>query len=285
MIKAMIKDNELKKWIESAHFIFEIFEGRYDVYPLAKKWIDEWFERGKFTVLEDDKRRLDNLKASFNYKAFGIQDNAMKTRIDSQFTEILTTIKNGQRANVVGFAVAPYLITWDFRRFKEYFRKVGNFSVPNYFQSLSKFIEEKREEFKKWRKKKLVDDKIDETPVIAIFNNLNNKLKQLGIKDQNEPVGTAKLLHILAPSYFPLIDNPIAQAVGLKNRGESLSSSHYFKWIIYLQNWFMPRREIIESVETEFNQSILKLVDEGFYVMSSINLSLRLVELGVIPQG
>ena len=107
---------------------------------------------------------------------------------------------------------------------------------------------------------------------------------QLGI-NQNEPVGTAKLFHILVPNFFPLIDNPIAEAVGLKKHGDSLTSSDYYKWMIYLQNWLRPRLAIFKQVETEFNLPILKLVDEGFYVMSSIKLSLRLAELGVIPGG
>jgi len=279
----MIGDDELKKWIESAHSIFEIFEGRYDAYPLANKWVDEWFQSGKFIILEEDGRRLEILKANFDYEAFGIQDNTMKNKINNQFTELLTMIKNGQKENSIGFAISPYLFTWNFQRFKEYFRRKRNFSILEYFEGLSKFVGEKKEDLHELRKKQLIVDKIDENAVTTIFNEINNTLKQLGI-NQNEPVGTAKLLHIVAPYFFPLIDNPIATAVGLKNRRVSLTSSDYYNWMIYLQNWLKPRYSIVKDVEKEFKLSILKLVDEGFYVMSSINLSLRLAELGVIPR-
>lgn len=280
----MIEDNELKKWVESTHCIFEIFEGRYDAYPLAKKWVDEWFQTGKFVVLESDKRRLENLPSNFDYEAFGIQDATTKNKINDQFTKLLTTITNGLRGNSVGFAISPYMFTWNFRRFKEYFKRRRNFNMSEYFDGLSKFVEEKKEDFHRLKNKKLVVDKINENTVTTIFNETNNTLKQLGI-NQNEPVGTAKLLHILAPYFFPLIDNPIATAVGLKNRRKSLTSSDYYNWMIYLQNWLKPRDNIIKEVEKDFNLSILKLVDEGFYVMSSINLSLRLAEeLGVIPR-
>lgn len=283
MRKAMIEDNELKKWIESVHCIFEIFEGRYDAYPLAKKWVDEWFQSGEFTVLEGDRKRLENLKANFKYEAFGIQDNAMRNKINDQFTELLTSIMNGQRKNSVGFAISPYMFTWNFQRFKEYFRRKRGFPLSEYFEGLSKLVGEKKEELHELRKKQLVVDKINDNAVTTIFIGINNTLKQLGI-NQNEPVGTAKLLHILAPRFFPLIDNPIATAVGLKNRRESLTSSDYYHWMIYLQNWLKSRYKIVKDIEKDLNLSILKLVDEGFYVMSSINLSLRLAELGVIPR-
>jgi len=39
----MLEKNEFEKWIEASHTMFEIFEGRYDAYPLAVRWIDEWF--------------------------------------------------------------------------------------------------------------------------------------------------------------------------------------------------------------------------------------------------
>lgn len=280
----MIEDNELKRWIGSAHCIFEIFEGRYDAYPLAKKWVDEWFKIEKFTILNEDSERLKNLKESFDYRVFGILDSGMIDIIDSQFINVLSLLTNGQSENNnVGFAIAPYLFTWNFQRFKTYFRRNRNFTLPEYFQGLGNLVEEKKGKLHELRKKKLLDDEINENAVTTIFNEINNKLKQLGI-NQNEPVGTAKLLHILVPYYFPLIDNPIAEAVGLKNRRESLTPLDYYKWMIYLQNWLKSRCSIINDIKTEFNLSILKLIDEGFYVMSSINLSLRLVKLGVIPR-
>lgn len=279
----MIGDEDFKKWVESAHCIFEIFEGRHDVYPLARKWIDEWFDDNKYKVLVEDSKILLSQKENFDYRALGIDNDAMINKIGTQYTELLKLLEKNRFENNVGFAVAPYLFGWNFQRFKVYFRRNRNFSLSRYFQDLGEVVEAKKGEFYELKEKKLVNNEINETLVTSIFSDVNDKLKQLGI-NQNEPVGTAKLLHILAPHYFPLIDNPIAEAVKLKGYRKSLTSSDYYNWMFYLQSWLKSRLVIIKDVETKFNQSILKLVDEGFYVMSSINLSLRLEELGVIPQ-
>lgn len=281
MKKPVIKHHELKKWIESTHSIFEIFEGRYDAYPLAKKWVEEWFLHQKFTVSNKDSERLKNLKEDFDYKAFAIKDSDIIDKIDSQFTEIIQSlIESRSENNNVAFAIAPYLFTWNFQRFKEYFKMNRKFSLSIYLQDLGKFIKENKERFNELKHKKLFKDEINETEIAEIFNAVNNKLKQLGI-NHNEPVGTAKLLHIIAPYYFPLIDNSIAKAVGLKKPNVSLTPSDYYKWMVRLKAWIQPMDEIIKEVERDFNLSILKLVDEGFYVMSSINLSLRLKTLGI----
>lgn len=288
--KAMIEDNEFEKWVESCHVIFEIFEGRFDAYPLAKKWVDMWFENNKFTINENDAKRLDNLIRGLDYEAFRNfknreeQDNTkwktLSDRISMQFNSLIKdVIKPGELDNI-GFGLAPYLFTWNFQRFKEYFKRNKNFSLIQYFQDLGKLVKDRKGEFRDFRNMKLIDDEINETSVIKFFNEFNDKLKEISI-NQNEPVGTAKIFHIISPYYFPLIDNKIAKAVGLKKQNESLKSSDYYKWMLRLKEWLQPRAEIINGLERKFNFSILKLVDQGFYVMSSINLSLRLTKLGI----
>jgi len=39
--------------------------------------------------------------------------------------------------------------------------------------------------------------------------------------------------------------------------------------------------EKIKNIESRYGESILKLIDEGFYVMSSVNLSLRIKLMGL----
>lgn len=46
----MLEGKEFKEWIEASHVFFKIFEGRYDAYPLAKKWAQEWFSFKEFSV-------------------------------------------------------------------------------------------------------------------------------------------------------------------------------------------------------------------------------------------
>jgi len=33
---SMLKRNDFERWIDATHTLFEIFEGRYDVYPSPK---------------------------------------------------------------------------------------------------------------------------------------------------------------------------------------------------------------------------------------------------------
>jgi len=276
----MIGQTDFEKWIEAVHSIFEIFEGRYDVYPISRRWIDEWYKNGVFSISQNDTERLNNLKENLDYSAFGINDTKLQERIDKSFGDLITTLNSGNCENI-GFGIAPYLLTWNFRRFKEYFIGKTYFSLSSYFEDLGTFIKSIKNELEEFRKRKIYLDEIKEDKIKKIFNKANKKLKSLGI-NQNEPVGVVKLLHILAPNYFPLIDNPIAEATGLKQRRESLTIDEYIIWMKALKRWCENyEKKKIEEIEKRYDESILKLIDEGFYVMSSINLSLRIKLMGL----
>lgn len=96
-----------------------------------------------------------------------------------------------------------------------------------------------------------------------------------------KPVGTAKLLHVIAPYYFPLIDNNIAKAAGLTEEGRSITPSDYINWMRKTGMWLMNYSGVIKELESKLNSSILKLLDECLYIMSSVELSLRIKELGL----
>ena len=57
----MLSKDEFVRWVIASHDLFEIFEGRYDAYPLARKWINEWFLNGKFTF-KDSKKKNETAK-------------------------------------------------------------------------------------------------------------------------------------------------------------------------------------------------------------------------------
>lgn len=272
---------DFEKWIEAVHNIFEIFEGRYDAYPISRQWIDKWYEEGVFNISQNELERLSNLKNNFDYLAFGINDSKLKRKIDASFEDLIKNRLHKETCENIGLGIAPYLFTWNFQRFKVYFRQEKDFDLFSYFINLGEFIKNIKDKLKDFRKKKIYSDRIDENEVRQIFKEINNKLKSLGI-NQNEPVGVAKLLHILAPHYFPLIDNPIAKATGLKIRGQSLTVDDYIKWMKALKRWLENYdKGKIEKIEGQHNESILKLIDEGFYIMSSVNLGLRIKLMGL----
>lgn len=287
----MLEKDEFKRWIGASHVFFEIFEGRYDAYPLAKKWTQEWFSRNQFILNDGDIERISDLINNFDFDAFrNVKDkiekdndewNALVNNADQQFKILIeNNLKLGKCENV-GFAVAPFLFTWNFQRFKEYFKRVGNFNLGSYFKELGVFFESKKSELEFFKEKKLTSDGIENEKVERIFQEINDKLFRLGIRN-NEPIGTTKLLHIFAPYYFPLIDNNIAKATKLlPSNGGSLTSESYITWMSMLKGWLQNYSELIKEFQNKFNSSILKLVDEGLYIMSTVKLRSRVEVLGL----
>ena len=277
----MIELVNFEKWIKAAHSIFEIFEGRFDAYPISRRWIEEWYTGGYFDITKSDIARLNKLKENFDYSAFGINDINFQERVNSQFYKLIEILNKNKIYRNIGFGVAPYLFTWNFKRFKKYFEIRNNFDLIQYFQDLGSFFNNLKSKLKNFSKKKIYSCKIDEEGARRIFNEVNKKLKALGIK-RNEPVGVAKLLHIFAPYYFPLIDNSIAEAIGLKQQRKSLNVDKYIQWMRSLKNWIGSyNEEKIREIENQYGESILKLIDEGLYIMSSVNLSLRIKLMGL----
>ena len=285
----MLEKNQFENWINASHTLFEIFEGRYDAYPLARKWVREWLSFKEFAIEKKDLTVINGFIEDFDYDVFrNFRDyserndgywRTLKNRIINQFRKLIkNNFEVGRRGNV-GLAVALYLFTWNFQRFKEYF-KIGNIDLEFYFKQIGVFLESKRSMFEVFKEKWLISDQINPGEVKRIFEQINAKLKELGI-GHNEPVGTAKLLHIFAPHYFPLIDNSEAQAIGLIEYGEPITSNHYLTWMITLKEWLQNYRELIEKLEREHHSSIIKLVDEGLYIMSTVKQKARVAELGL----
>lgn len=283
----MLGTNEFELWIKASHVMFEIFEGRYDAYPLAKKWVQEWFSSGSFTVTEEHINRILALVDDFDYEVYGVTGE-LKEKIDKLFRDLLSNnLQKGQNQNI-GFAISPYLFTWNFRRFKEYFKRKQHFNVDYYFKSLGEFLNAEKQKLEPFRSRNLISDRMEKREVESVFSLVNNKLQEIGIKN-NEPVGTIKLLHIFAPTYFPLLDNDIAKALGLvasyrytgRWARQSLTSDLYFKWMTALKVWLQNFKEKIGNLESEHNSSILKLVDEGLYMMSTVKQKTRVRDLGI----
>jgi hypothetical protein len=275
----MLEKDEFERWIKSSHAMFEIFEGHYDAYPLSVLWVKEWFNSKSFTVNKEHLSRISALVKNFNYEVYGVKGE-LKEKIDKEFRRFLDFLHEGKNRNI-GFAIAPYLFTWNFRRFKEYFKKKEDFNVESYFKSLGGFLESEIEKLERYRNKRLISDQIEKESIERVFLEVNNKLKEIGIKN-NEPVGTIKLLHVFAPYYFPLIDNDIAKAIGLLySKRESLTINSYLKWMNALKSWIQNYVEVIEKLEKDYDSSILKLIDEGLYMMSTVKLQTRVAMLGI----
>lgn len=286
----MLDKNQFEEWINASHKFYEIFEQRYDAYPLAIKWVQQWQSFGKFIIETKEITTVEGLVRNFDCNAFRSlgdffeRDYEKWERFAARITErfkvfVAGNIKSGESKDV-GKAVSLYLLTWNFQRFKEYFKNSDQFDLEHYFNQLGTFLEIKKDDLKRFQAKSLISDVIADVEVQRVFNDVNVRLKELG-KGQNEPVGTAKVLHIFAPNYFPLIDNSEAQAVGLTERQETLTIVHYLNWMNALKNWLKNYDEVIPKLEKQYNSTIIRLVDEGLYMMSTVKQQRRVIDLGI----
>lgn len=286
----MLDKNQFGEWINASHKFYEIFEQRYDAYPLAIKWVQQWQSFGKFIIETKEITTVEGLVRNFDCNAFRSlgdffeRDYGKWERFAARITErfkafVAGNVKSGESKDV-GKAVSLYLLTWNFQRFKEYFKHSDQFDLEHYFHQLGTFLEIKKDDLKRFQTKSLISDVVADIEVRKAFNDVNVKLKELG-KGQNEPVGTVKLLHIFAPNYFPLIDNSEAQAVGLTERQETLTIGHYLNWMNALRNWLKNYDEVIPKLEKQHNATIIRLVDEGLYMMSTVKQQRRVVDLGI----
>lgn len=273
----MFEQDEFEGWIKASHAMFETLEGRQDAYPVTVFWIQQWFDSKNFRVLEEQYTRISTLIENFDYEIYGVNEK-LQREIEGQLKGLLhDSLSIGEHSNV-GFALSPFIATWNFWRYKQYFEQ-GNFNLKQHFEELGEYFGSIKTELDYFRNKRLLNETIDKEKVSDLFNKVNSKLQQIGV-GYNEPIGTVKLMHVFAPFCFPLIDNDIGKAFKLLKwigyRYESLSFEHYLRWINSLKGWLSNYLDVSEKVERDLRYSILKLVDEGFYVMCSVNLKYRL---------
>ncbi len=275
----MIEKNQFALWAKSGHALFEIFEGRNDAYPLSKRWMTEWLDSGDFLVSSSDVQLLSDLLIDFEYQAFRIHQ-ATARRMDEQVRRMLAGNLTARKISNVGVAFFPFLFTWNLQRYKQYFLQGGDLDLVSHFEKLGLALEAEQSRLKEFASLHILIDEIDNDRIGEIWRIVNQTLRKLGI-GQNEPVGTAKVLHMVAPNYFPLWDNSIAEAAGLKSRGTTLTLAYYIHWMNRLRKWLLAFAPECRKLEVETQLSLLKLVDEGLYVMSSISLDRRVKLLGI----
>jgi len=279
----MLSKNEFEVWVRSSHGFYTIFESRGDFYPLSLRLVEEWWRNnGKYYINDEMLRFLQSGLQYLDYTIFGIKE-ALKSVVANAFNEFLSKYFTvGEHSNV-GVAIAPYLFIWNIRRFRIYFEENPQFSLSNYFIALGLEIDRLRDEVAYFRSKRLVDSDVDsdEPKVRELLKAMMKILRRLSKdyvgKEHEEPLATIKILHILAPNYFPLLDNKIARAAGL----ERVRIDTYITWMKKLKPWLQNYVDVLEKLEKECGLPMLKLVDECFYIMCTVDLSKRMRFLGI----
>ena len=277
----MIDERSLIRWLRGADEIFEALEGRGDAYNLCRRWVEEWFSWGKFCITDEDRKFLKEFELLiFNEK--------VKSRIEDNLAQLKEQLESHTKE--ITFAFSLYLISWNIRRFETYFeRNTTDFSFENFFISLNEvFNKEFLEGLKELRKFHLLKDEIKRDLVTDIYKKLHQKLREIGTGTQNEPVSTIKIMHIIAPSYIPLLDNPIAEALKKEKvceffsyrqgryKGIEIDRDSLIKYMAWIKRKFSSFSDTIFSLELEKHKSFLKLLDQAFYIRYSIDIGRRL---------
>ncbi len=330
----------LYRWLGGADDIFEAFEGRGDAYKICKRWVDERFSSNNFVVTKEDEEFLRrNFMDSFTQTVEIIISRDREITEEEEKKEVkILLIKNmksiiqnlSDNSEKLSFAFAPYLVSWNIQRFKEYFKRknrepwfrtLGSSGgqeavLVYYFGKLDEvFNDELIQIVRNFREKNLFESEIEEDKVKDIFDSLEGKLRNLGINEK-EPVGTVKILHILAPFHFPLIDNPIARGLAIsgicncfklekikcnkRNRNgkyvcnfcksnivssasitiyngqANIDFNSYIHYMHWIKKKFSPFKKKIDILEQETSKPFLKLLDQAFYIRYSIDIARRL---------
>lgn len=200
----MIDERSLIRWLKGADEIFEALESRGDAYNLCRRWVEEWFSYGKFCITNEDK----NFLKEFELLIF---NERVKSKIENSLAQLKEKLEN--HTEDIAFAFSLYLISWNIRRFETYFKRNNDFSFEDFFVSLNKvFNGTFLDNVKNLRKQHLFKNEVKDELIADIYKKLEEKIKQI-VSTQNEPVATIKIMHIIAPYYIPLLDNPIAKAL------------------------------------------------------------------------
>ena len=145
------------------------------------------------------------------------------------------------------------LLTWN-----QAFYRYGIFD----FELLEKFLLENIKYFEDMRKRNITSLKIeDEDKITQLFNDLIIVLQIASGKSKGKksPVAVSKVLHLLAPNYFPLWDDKIARAYecyySMNPAKQYFSFCRIMKWI---------SKEVESYIDTS-DKSILKLIDQYNY--------------------
>lgn len=134
------------------------------------------------------------------------------------------------------------------------------------FDKLERFLKKRHSEINQFRNRTVETlDKKDEDKIKALFNELLTALISEGKdkKFRKSPVAVAKALHILAPDFFPLWDNAIADAYGCcwTNSSEAFQNYVDFCW----KNKALVKYIKGLNIPNEKKKSWLKLIDEYNY--------------------
>jgi hypothetical protein len=146
----------------------------------------------------------------------------------------------------VADALAILLQTWN----KNFYRFHKAFDLAH-FAEIDGLLVKHQAELKAYRERKIEDlSEADAEGVQALFEDFEAVLG---------PVGSAKALHLLAPTFFPLWDRTIAKKYGVPLDGTYTKSGNYWSFML------TSKRQSRELIAAGYTGNTLKAIDEWNY--------------------
>ncbi|MCL4559002.1 MAG: hypothetical protein M1281_00090 [Chloroflexi bacterium] len=149
------------------------------------------------------------------------------------------------------------LLTWN-----QAFYRYGPFD----FDKLEQCIAQNIDSLNRYRQRDILTFTIDDDRLVRdLFKQFLNALRicEGKSKGQKTPVGTAKAMHLLAPSFFPIWDDLISNAYNCPFSGVDFPEDRYIQFIRKMKQVV---REIQGFSNTfQNNRTLLKLIDEYNY--------------------
>ncbi len=179
-----------------------------------------------------------------------------KERRDAMYQTATFLVENfWSKPSKVADGLGVLLLVWNAAHYR-----YGSFD----FDALEKCIADNQEALNEYRKRNILSyTPKDDAPIGLLFEEF---LKALTIcegksKGKKTPVGVAKALHLLAPSFFPLWDKKIAKGYGCDYSAYPLRK--YLKFFKMTKDIAEKLHEIVDVP----GRTLLKLIDEYNYAL------------------
>lgn len=136
-------------------------------------------------------------------------------------------------------------------------RVLGRAKYQNWENRLAEKIESNRKELETLRMKELERVSLDRYESVI-------KKCYGSFKDAVGPIAAVKVLHLICPSFFPLWDNGIANAVRKEHedmRDDEFSASDYFRFMEKIQEFIKDYEQLLSELSTKPKKGKLRIVD------------------------
>jgi hypothetical protein len=174
-------------------------------------------------------------------------------------------------------------------------RKIGLGDVSSLASTINRFLYVwgrmgrvlGRQEYRNWeeRLKEQIESNVEKLEELKRMDLLTTPLESYEISIRAcydavakavSPIAAVKILHLICPDFFPLWDNPIANAVREEREDgeyDKFSSGDYYHFMLDMQRFIAKHGQVLSELGSRFNRSKLRILDEFLWWITHRPLS------------